>query len=160
MCGSETLTMVVSRSSMKAAMVTTTAISQGLPDGRQLSCSALPSLTQVHHRTHGQPQRQGTIGIEPLIDHDLYGDSLHDLHEVTRGIFGREGGEARAAAVLDALHVAGQPISRISVDLDVDRVAGTHAAQLRLFVVGRDPHLRRDDEEHVRSGRYVVAELH
>src|SRR3984957_7355813 len=121
MVGSETLTMVVSSSSMKAARVTTTAISHGLAAGRPLpsrplpsrplpsspdpSFSEPPSVTKMHHRIHGQAQRQRASRIESAIDHDLDGDALHDLHEVARRILRREGGEARAAAVLDALHV-------------------------------------------------------
>jgi hypothetical protein len=40
MCGSATLTMVVSRISMKATSVTTSAISQGLTAGFQFASSA------------------------------------------------------------------------------------------------------------------------
>src|ERR1700680_326100 len=41
MYGRATLAMLVSRTSMNAAMATTTAISQGLNFGRQISCSAV-----------------------------------------------------------------------------------------------------------------------
>src|SRR5277367_785540 len=130
MCGSETLTMVVSSNSMKAARVTTIAISHGLAAGRPLSRplppssdpSFPPSVTKMHHRIHGQAQRQRASRIESAIDHDLDGDALHDLNEVARRILSGEGGEARAAAVLDALHVAGQAVARVGIDLDVDGV--------------------------------------
>src|ERR1700712_5853031 len=65
MCGRLTFTMVVSRISMNAAEVTTTAISQGLARGFQAASDASVPLTsasrhslQRHSRHDGKPERQ------------------------------------------------------------------------------------------------------
>src|ERR1700689_427267 len=70
MCGSATLTMVVSRISMKATSVTTSAITHGLTAGFQFASSAacwVPLTSgrrslQVDGRIDGQAERQGQPG--------------------------------------------------------------------------------------------------
>jgi hypothetical protein len=52
MCGSATLAMLVSRTSMKAAMATTTAINHGLNFGFH---SGTASIGKSHHPFHLEP---------------------------------------------------------------------------------------------------------
>src|ERR1700734_4106260 len=105
MWGSDTLTMVVSSTSMKAASVTTTAISQGLPWGVHSwdlppLAPFLPeepltrrSLLHVDGGLDRGPERDRQQRIEPAIDDDLDRHALHDLDEVAGGVLGREGAE-------------------------------------------------------------------
>src|SRR3569832_443559 len=105
-----TLTIVVSRTSMKVAMVTTSAISQGFRAGRTASpltiaaappgalivsspsrsashpsssCSTHPDLRADRH-----PRRQEGTGVVRPVEDDLYREALHHLHDNPGGIFG------------------------------------------------------------------------
>src|ERR1700683_5233447 len=97
MCGSATLTMVVSRISMKATSVTTSAITHGLTAGFQFASSAacwVPLTSgrrslQVDGRIDGQAERQGQPGIEPAIGDDLHRNALHDLDVVAGRVLRR-----------------------------------------------------------------------
>src|ERR1700677_3481207 len=99
MYGRATLAMLVSSTSMNAAMATTTAMSQGLYFGRQgssgtESTSALPDIDFGFHRHAGsQPMVTVLVGID--IDPDR--DALHYLPEIPRGILARQQAEACAA---------------------------------------------------------------
>src|SRR3984957_3729407 len=90
--GSATLAMLVSRTSMKAASATTTAISQGLNFGRQTSCSMasaaelieLASL-QIHVWFHVHARPQPATLVLARIEDDLDRDPLHNLDVVSGG---------------------------------------------------------------------------
>ena len=68
MYGRATLAMLVSRTSMNAAIATTTAISQGLYLGRQTSCSIVSAAELIRRRslngTHWLGGRTSEINIE------------------------------------------------------------------------------------------------
>ena len=58
--------------------------------------------------------------------------SPDDLHEVARGVLGRQEAEARAGRAGDALDVA-LVVAVVAVDVDRRRLAGTHQLELRLL---------------------------
>src|ERR1700742_466125 len=172
MCGSATLTMVVSRTSMNAASGTTMAISHGFAAGFHADASPpdeappfaasapliatpfaaacrapSPPSFQIHLRRNRKPESKRPVVWQTCVDDDLDRHTLHDFHEVAGRVFGWKRGEARAAAELHAVHVAAQIELRVGVDTDFDLVAGTHAFELRLLEVRGDPDLRRDDRK-------------
>ena len=91
MYGKATLAMLVSSTSMNAAIATTTPMSQGLNFGRQGSSgtesnSVLPDINfRLHRHTGPQPVIIVLVGIN--VDPDR--DALHYLHEISGGIFRR-----------------------------------------------------------------------
>src|SRR5580658_1775904 len=69
MCGSATLAMLVSSTSMKAARATTIATSQGLNFGVQISVgAAMVSLLDVHFRIYRQTRPQTMIAVFARIE--------------------------------------------------------------------------------------------
>src|ERR1700691_3294061 len=119
--------MLVSSTSMKAAMATTTAMSQGLYFGRQgssgtESTSALPDIDFAFHRHAGsQPMVIVLVGID--IDPDR--DALHYLHEISRGIFRGQQAEARTACAANTGDLAAV-LTAISVNAEGDSIAWLH----------------------------------
>src|ERR1700750_2253475 len=77
MCGSDTLTTVVSSTSMNVANITETAMSHGL----MCFCSVI-GLLQIDRRRDGQPRPQQVIRILAWVEDDLHRHALHDLDEV------------------------------------------------------------------------------
>src|SRR5579864_732494 len=97
MYGSATLAMLVSRTSMKAASATTTAISHGLYRGRQTSWSGVSAAVviqrnsvevYVRHNVHAWPK--SSIPVFARLENDLYRNPLDDLHVVPGGILRRK----------------------------------------------------------------------
>ena len=90
---------------------------------------------------------------------DLNRHAAHDLDKVAGGVFGGEGGEAGAAALLDAVDVAAQLQVRIGIDIH-RTLAGRAACRRAGFLEVRgDPDLRRDDVEDLLSGLHEGAEV-
>src|SRR5580698_6518183 len=88
--GRATLAMLVSRTSMKAASATTTAINQGLNLGRQTPWSMVRAAEliertslQVHVRFHIHAWPQPAILVLAWIKYDLDRDPLHNLDVVS-----------------------------------------------------------------------------
>src|SRR5580698_1877908 len=87
--GRATLAMLVSRTSMKAASATTTAISQGLNFGRQMSCSMvraaelIEASLQIHVWFHVHAGPQPAILVLARIENDLDRDPLHNFDVVS-----------------------------------------------------------------------------
>src|SRR5271169_659800 len=95
--GKATLAMLVSRTSMKAASATTTAISQGLYLGRQTSWSMVraaeliaPNSLEIHVRHHVHAWSKPAIPVFPRIENDLYRNPLDNFHVVSGGILRRK----------------------------------------------------------------------
>src|ERR1051326_1145439 len=159
MCGSETLTTVVSSTSMKVANITETAINHGLTclcsviadrvagvacaGGRpyvnlrasftsRLAPSPGPEpLLRIHRRVHRHPWPQQMLGILPLLEDDLHRHALHDFHEVPGSVLRRQQAEARARRAGDRIHLAVEIAAAERVHVHARALAGTHVLQLR-----------------------------
>src|SRR3954469_14147476 len=101
MCGSDTLTTVVSSTSMKVANITDTAMSHGL-----ICFTGADISLRVHRGNDRHPGAQLAIRILPGVEHDLHRDALNDFDEIAGRIFRRQQAEARAGCGRDALHVS------------------------------------------------------
>src|SRR5580704_3531733 len=96
MYGKATLAMLVSRTSMNAAIATTTPMSQGLNFGRHGSggtsrsgAGSTSALSDMDFRLHRHSGSQPLVIVLAGIDIDPDGEALHYLHEVSCGIFRR-----------------------------------------------------------------------
>src|ERR1700722_14716717 len=91
MYGKATLAMLVSSTSMNAAIATTTAMNQGLYFGRQGAGGAesTSELPDIDLWFHGHPGPQPMVAVLVGINIDPHRDALHHLHEISRGIFRR-----------------------------------------------------------------------
>src|ERR1700730_15226909 len=110
MCGRATFATLVSRTSMNVARVTVSAMIHGLMTGRgrqaeSSGIAAAPNLFHFDFRFDGHSQAQVVIAVLSLIEDDFYGDALHHLHVIARGVFRRQQAGARAAGAGDAIHV-------------------------------------------------------
>ena len=104
---SDTLAIAVSSTTMKVAIETTTATSQGLrsPAAERLGPSragawSLIALSRRHDRHAG-----AELHVGRLVEHDLDRYALHDLDVIAGRVFGRQQAERGAAAGLDAVDV-------------------------------------------------------
>ena len=96
MYGKATLAMLVSSTSMNAAIATTTPMSQGLNFGRHGSADTSRSgagstsaLLDIDFRLDCHARPQPVVIVLVGIDVDPDGETLHHLHEISRGIFRR-----------------------------------------------------------------------
>src|SRR6185437_5944287 len=81
-------------------------------------------------RLDGNSKWQRNVGIKSLVDDDLHRHALNDLDEVAGGVLGREGGELRTRAELDAVDMPFEAQMRIGIDPDADMLAGPHVDEL------------------------------
>src|SRR5579863_5981242 len=107
MCGSATLAMLVSSTSMKAAKATTTAISHGLCFGRHTSgggagAERVSVLLDIDLRIHRHAGAQSMVAVLVGVDIDADGNALHHFHVVSGGVLGRQETESGAAGAADA----------------------------------------------------------
>src|SRR5262245_16599982 len=125
MCGSDTLTTVVSSTSMKVANITEMAMIQGLT-----SLPSLTGLSRVHRgeRRHAGPE--AVLGILAGIECDANGYALHHLHEVAGRVFWRKDAEPRAGCPGDALDLALERAAAVGIDFDVGPLPRPHVRQL------------------------------
>ncbi len=91
MYGKATLAMLVSSTSINAAIATTTAMSQGLYFGRQGSSGAdsISALSDINFRLHGHTGSQPMVTVLIRINIDSHRKALHYLHEISLGVFRR-----------------------------------------------------------------------
>src|SRR5439155_14094788 len=164
MCGSATLAMLVSSTSMNAAIATTMAISQGLNRGFQgastmgavSATSAIDSLDvdlgfDRHSRT------QSVIVVLAGVQIDAHRNALNHLHIIPRGVLRRQQAESGPAGAADCLQFAGV-FSTEGVDAELDALAGFHAAELSLFKIGRDPNvIERNHGHQLLTGRNILT---
>src|SRR5208282_839844 len=90
MYGRATLAMLVSSTSMNAAIATTTPMSQGLNFGRHGSGGTSRSgagstsvLADIDLRLHGHSRPQPVVSVLVGVDIDPDGEALHYLHEIS-----------------------------------------------------------------------------
>lgn len=72
------------------------------------------------------------------INMNPYWKALHDLDVVATGVFGRKETEERTRCAGHVLDGAAK-VSTQTIDVERDRFAGAHAAELCLFKVRSDP---------------------
>ena len=110
MYGSATLAMLVSRTSMNAARATTTATNHGLYRGRQISWSSVSAavVIQIHVWNYIHAWTELSVPIFSRLEDNFYRHSLHNLHVISGGIFGRKQTEQRPGCAGDAVNVAVQ----------------------------------------------------
>src|SRR6516165_12381575 len=85
----------------------------------------------------------------PRIQRYLHWYSLHDLGEIPRGVVGRQKRTLRTAGGGDLFHLPMQHDPWKSVDLDVGYISLSDVGELRLQVVGQDPHVAPDQVHHL-----------
>ena len=106
MCGSDTLTTVVSSTSMKVANITAIATIHGLTVfGEGSTRRSRGCLLDPHGRRHRHARPQQVLRILTLLEHDLHRHALHDLDEVAGGVLRRQQAEAGAGCGGDAVDV-------------------------------------------------------
>src|SRR5262252_4545298 len=161
MCGSDTLTTLVSSTSMKVASITEMAMIHGLMFGCSSAMASKPSalvspspyLSRKDRWFSGESRPQQPLGILIGIQHDLDRHALHHLDEVPSRVFRRQQREPGAGGAGDAVDFAGEFLAADRVDLHGRPLARTHVLQLRLLEVRDDPHLVQRHDRHQRLAR-------
>jgi hypothetical protein len=96
------------------------------------------------------------------VECDAHRHALHDLDPVAGRVLRRHGGKRAAGTGFLAGHAAVKhDVGAVHVRRHGHRLADAHVLQLRLFQVGRDPHLvERNDRHQRRALRHALADLH
>src|SRR5579864_88397 len=147
MYGSATLAMLVSRTSMKAASATTTAISHGLYRGRQTSWSSVTAavviqrnLVEIYVRHHVHAGSKASIPVLARLEKNLYRDALDNFHVVSGCILRREQAEQRTGGAGNAVNMTVQSApTRINVNIGF--LSNLHVLELRFLKISGDPDL-------------------
>src|SRR6185312_5986992 len=168
MCGSATLAMLVSSTSMKVAMVTVSATAHGLCLGLHSLCAmgaansricglsvtagiSLSSerLAHLYFRFRRHAWTEKMILVLVRIENDAHRNALHNLHVVSRCILWGKEAEARSADAADCQNFA-FIVATGCIHFDIDWLAGLHVLELRLFEVGCDPEIVDIHQRHER----------
>src|SRR5262252_1472299 len=96
----------------------------------------------------------------PRIERNLHWYSLYDLGEIPRGVVGRQKRRLRTAGGGDLYHLPVQHDTWKGVDLDVGYISLSDVGQLRLQVVGQDPHVAPDQFDDLHARRDQLPFLH
>src|ERR1700720_4916591 len=114
MCGKATLAMEVSRTSMNVASVTVMAIPPGLiePSGIRslemnlsiIAFASKPVLLRDHRGIHIHAGPQDCFVGRNGIENNLHGNALHDLDEISGGIFGRQQADDGSCSTGERIH--------------------------------------------------------
>src|SRR5262245_44064123 len=126
---------------MKAAIATTTPISQGLCRGVHAVatvCGASLMQIDLWHDTH--PRSKPMIAVRARLEHDLHGNTLHYLHVVAGGVLGRQQTEERTGGTCDAVHMS-VVCASAGINGESNPLTVFHVLELGLFEVGGDPYL-------------------
>src|ERR1700745_2698974 len=149
MCGSATLAMEVSSTSMNVASVTVTAITQGLiePSGirnfdRNLSfplrleiissladflCVKSRSSVRERCRHHVHSRSQNRLLWGNWIENDFYRHALDNLYVISRGVFRRQQTQHRAGRSSDRINMTRKSLA-VSGHRHFDLLARLHRA--------------------------------
>src|SRR5215469_7381914 len=114
-----------------------------------------PPLARVDARFYRHARNQSIVKPVRIVDEDLYRDALHDLGEISGRVIGRKQGEFRPRGGRECLNVPAQSMSGKGIDGDARLLPNRHVSELRLLVVGNDPHLRERSER-----RDLAADAH
>src|ERR1700678_1064455 len=108
MCGSETLAMEESRTSMNVAMVTVSATAHGLCDGFQSRCvpAGVMLTPDAYVRLHGHSRTQAIQPVLIRFETHAHRDAPNHLAVISGGVFRRKGAGPGARAAADVLDVA------------------------------------------------------
>ena len=99
------------------------------------------------------------LDLLEIVEDDLHGHALHDLHVVARGVLRRQEAEAGAAAALEAIDVGRKLDAGVRVDGHGHGLSGLHLGQLRLLEVGDHPNVRIDQGQQRLTDLHVRADL-
>ena len=91
-----------------------------------------------------------------LIEHDLDWDALNDLDKIAGGVLRRQQAESGPTAGLDAIDMATENAPRIGVNIDVDRLARAHFANLDFLKVRCHPDIARHKHHQGLPGLRIV----
>ena len=100
---------------------------------------------------------QPVSSIHRFIEHDLYRNTLDDLHIIPCCILRREETESSSAAGLDAVDMPTKFLAMQRIHFDFDRLPGSHAAYLIFFEVRSDKDLLRHKREQALSSLHVLS---
>ena len=140
MCGSETLAMEESSTSMKVAKRDRERDGPGIM--RRLPIlmrSGGASFSNSRMRTSGSDRHAGAQAIEPVLiglEAQADGDALHHFDVVAGGVFGRQDAGNRAGAAADGFDVAFKILPQ-RVHVNADRLARMDVVHLRFFEIRR-----------------------
>src|SRR5271166_22584 len=104
-----------------------------------------------------RPELQPVSSIHRVIEHDLYRNTLDDLHIVACCILRRQETESSSAAGLDAINMPTKFLAMQRIHFDFDRLPGSHAAYLIFFEVRSDKDLLRHKREQALSSLHVLS---
>src|SRR3954453_9112633 len=138
MCGSATLTTVVSSPSMKVPNITAIAMIHGLITG----CSARSAkllvafrlIPDTHGRHDGHSWTKDVLRILVLFEDDLHRDALHNFYVISSRVLRWQKAESSTRCTPKAVDV---PVKIMieGVDMDFYRLANTHLLKLGFFEI-------------------------
>src|SRR5580658_9759838 len=134
--------MVVSRTSMKVATATRTAMIQGFasPYSPLAGASGIVAIRSGTDGDGGNDRHaRSQFNVGTLIEGNLHRHTLHHFHIIARGVFGRQQTERGSAARLNAVDLAREAAAPERVYSDIDGLTGAHVGQLRFLEIGRNP---------------------
>src|SRR5260370_25279844 len=170
MCGSETLTTVLSSTSMNVLVITVIATIQGLTSGMLLFVFSgligvivlCPLLFVRQYRGHDRHCRpQDMLRVLSLFKANLYRDPLHDLHIIAGGIFRRKQTGLRCSGSAEAIHVP-VVVPVVGIYMDRHRLAHAHVLHLVLIIVCDHPDIVYGHQLHmlrVLFFKYLLLDL-
>src|SRR5260370_16407407 len=162
MCGSETLTTVLSSTSMNVLVITVIATIQGLTSGMLLFVFSgligvivlCPLLFVRQYRGHDRHCRpQDMLRVLSLFKANLYRDPLHDLHIIAGGIFRRKQTGLRCSGSAEAIHVP-VVVPVVGIYMDRHRLAHAHVLNLVLLIFGDHPTITHPPHPHPRPSAF------
>src|SRR5260370_823590 len=166
--GSETLTTVVSSSSMNVLVITVIATIQGLTSGMLLFVFSgligvivlCPLLFVRQYRGHDRHSRpQDMLRVLSLFKANLYRDPLHDLHIIAGGIFRQKQAGLTCSGSAEVIHVP-VVVPVVGIFMDRHRLAHAHVLNLVLLIVGDHPDIIQRHQRHQRlRGLYYLTYL-
>src|SRR5437016_158012 len=155
MCGSDTLTTVVSSTSMKVPNITAIATIQGLTCRCSLVIARVyypptTNLFRVDLRCNGHAGAQHLLRVLLLVDRDADRHALDNLHEVAGRVFRWQQAEARSGRRREALDVRLEVMAAVGINFNHGGLSRTHVFQLRLLEIRGDPHFLERNDGHQR----------
>src|SRR5439155_26977863 len=161
MCGKDTFTTVVSRTSMKVLNITEITMIHGLMCGMPVSrLSMSVVLLHFHLNNNRHARAELVFGIFSLIKHQLDRNALNHFDVIAGRVFRWKQTEFCARRRGDAVHVDLVNPSAISVDRNCRRLSRMHPCKLCLFEISRHPNdVLRNDRHRWLTGLNNLSRL-